>query len=414
MQATAAAAAAPVWRRIPKVEAILSIFLFVAAILLPVAKQFIFGEPPTQSQEGRPLAPTPIFQLTADALDIFPAKFADYYGDHFGLRAKLLSLGNFLKVKYLQASPSQYAVVGKSGWLYSSGDGAEPRFNGTAIFKQLQLESWRLAIERKQKWCEQRGIKYLLVAAPDKETIYPEFVPSRFGLSHTPSPLDQLMRYLSASGNDLPVLDLRVALFDAKKREQVYYRGDSHWNHLGAFVGYTQIMDQLAQWFPDLKPEPRSHFQIVTSPRRGDDLERMIGIPDYTSDTEYMFAPAPGAQSKKTVVDIPGVVPLTEVQHPFLMETPPSSSGQPTLKAVVVRDSFTIALIPFLSEHFSRALYLWRPLVVDAQFEKGVAGAIEAEHPDIVIEEIVERKILQLVPNDAVEQLAFGAESDAH
>ena len=61
MQATAAAAAAPVWRRIPKIEAIVSIFLFVAAILLPVARQFIFGEPPTQSQEGRPLAPAPMW-----------------------------------------------------------------------------------------------------------------------------------------------------------------------------------------------------------------------------------------------------------------------------------------------------------------------------------------------------------------
>jgi hypothetical protein len=61
---------------------------------------------------------------------------------------------------------------------------------------------------------------------------------------------------------------------------------------------------------------------------------------------------------------------------------------------VIYRDSFTNALIPFLSEHFSRAVYLWEYDVDPA--------LIAAERPDIVIMEVVGRRIGPFLPYDAV------------
>ena len=54
-------------------------------------------------------------------------------------------------------------------------------------------------------------------------------------------------------------------------------------------------------------------------------------------------------------------------------------------RAVVFRDSFGSALIPFLSEHFSRAVYLWQ-YNVDPD-------VVLAEHPDVVIQEWVGRRL---------------------
>ncbi|MCC6198378.1 MAG: hypothetical protein IT518_28335, partial [Burkholderiales bacterium] len=54
-------------------------------------------------------------------------------------------------------------------------------------------------------------------------------------------------------------------------------------------------------------------------------------------------------------------------------------------KAVVLRDSMAIALIPLLSENFSRAVY-----VSSRQLDREL---IERERPDIVIEELVERSL---------------------
>jgi hypothetical protein len=58
---------------------------------------------------------------------------------------------------------------------------------------------------------------------------------------------------------------------------------------------------------------------------------------------------------------------------------------------VIFRDSFASALVPFLSEHFSRAVYLWQN-DVDAQ-------VVEQEHPDIVIQEIVGRHLHNFIPS---------------
>jgi anthranilate/para-aminobenzoate synthase component II len=54
------------------------------------------------------------------------------------------------------------------------------------------------------------------------------------------------------------------------------------------------------------------------------------------------------------------------------------------------RDSFTLNLAPLLSENFQRILYLW-------QYEVDMK-VVHKEHPDVVIQEIVERKLMNIVP----------------
>ena len=60
-------------------------------------------------------------------------------------------------------------------------------------------------------------------------------------------------------------------------------------------------------------------------------------------------------------------------------------------RAVIFRDSFTSRLVPFLSEHFSRAVYLWQN-----DFD---AAVVTQEHPDVVIQEIVGRHLYNFIPS---------------
>ncbi len=55
-------------------------------------------------------------------------------------------------------------------------------------------------------------------------------------------------------------------------------------------------------------------------------------------------------------------------------------------RAVVFRDSFAIALVPFLSEHFRRVAYVWHK-----PFSR---RAVEAERPDVVLEVRCERFLI--------------------
>jgi hypothetical protein len=76
-------------------------------------------------------------------------------------------------------------------------------------------------------------------------------------------------------------------------------------------------------------------------------------------------------------------------------------------RVVIFRDSFASALIPFLSEHFSRAVYLWQNNV-DPQ-------VIEDERPDVVIHELVGRRLTTLTPyNPFAEIVPSPAQSHGH
>ena len=61
---------------------------------------------------------------------------------------------------------------------------------------------------------------------------------------------------------------------------------------------------------------------------------------------------------------------------------------------MIFRDSFTSALAPFLSEHFSRAVYLWQN-----DFD---ADAVRREQADVVIQQIVGRHLYTFIPTPSL------------
>lgn len=60
---------------------------------------------------------------------------------------------------------------------------------------------------------------------------------------------------------------------------------------------------------------------------------------------------------------------------------------------MVFQDSFGTALVPYLSEHFRRTAYIW-----DYPNRIVMTAATISEHPDIVIEERVERHLSHCCP----------------
>jgi hypothetical protein len=83
----------------------------------------------------------------------------------------------------------------------------------------------------------------------------------------------------------------------------------------------------------------------------------------------------------------PAGAPPTAEEGRLVTEIP----GSPLPRAVVFRDSFASRLVPFLSEHFSRAVYLWQN-----DFDPEI---VEKEHPDVVIQEIVSRHLYVFTPS---------------
>ena len=108
----------------------------------------------------------------------------------------------------------------------------------------------------------------------------------------------------------------------------------------------------------------------------------MIGLKHVLHELDLRLVPL--RQRRARVVDPPDTQPTAEVGR---LVTEVSDPSLP--RAVIFRDSFASKLVPFLSEHFSRAVYLWQN-----DFD---ANVVTEEHPDVVIQEIVGRHLSEFI-----------------
>jgi hypothetical protein len=361
---------------------------FLTAISLPLCLQTL-GVDFYRLAENRAKAPRPELKLERQALAEFPARFEAYFNDSFGLRDSLIRGNNLAKVALLGVSTSTNVMIGKRGWLYFTAEGAIDDLRHTHPFTLEELQQWARALEERRDWLARRGIRYLVMFAPNKHTIYPEYLPVRYPHATPETRYDQLYRYLREH-TQLDLVDLRTPLLKAKSGSRLFFRRDTHWNDLGAFVAYQTIMESLSRWYPDLEPMPRTAFKQVRLVRPNPDLSLMLGLGDVMPDRDYMLEPRFARRAHEADPG-PGLSrQLIPDKWPVAMEC--DDPGLP--RAVFFRDSFSIALIPLLSEHFARSLYLWH-----CSFDPAI---VEREHPQVVIEEAVERTVWRLPPRSGL------------
>lgn len=379
--------------------ALLASLLFVACICVPPTASILRYSPPVPLQESDP-NPMPPFHLDIDTFSQMIYKIRrNWLERNFGLRKVLLRWECFLDVVLLQSStPFDPVLAGNDDWLYLSQE--NPKLNVIQDYRVVhplcpeQLDTWRTVFQRRNAWLAQRGIRYLVVVAPNKASIYPEHIPSRFNTVRRRSKTDQMIDALRAGGLD--VLDLRPALIEAKTRRLCYYRTDSHWNPFGAFYGYRAIAEHLRPAFPQIKTLDEDMFDIHEEPGLLGGLSYMIALGDYYNENNLIFTP----KSPRLAMAVEGQQEMPNHFQPLAVFEIPDP-GKP--RAIIIRDSFAHEMIPFLSEHFSRAVYSW-PFPTDAvkvrPFGKDL---IEREKPDIVIDEFVERYFTQPPPPLALE-----------
>jgi alginate O-acetyltransferase complex protein AlgJ len=379
----------------PSVERlVIVVFLFVLA--LPPIGTALGVARATADLENRTLASFPHLDGTWTAWRNFPDAFTAYFADSFAFRPMLVHWQAVTRLKLFDVSPSRAVIKGRDGWWFYADDGAMDDYAKAPPFTADELEQWRRTLQDTTDWLRARGIAYLFVIAPDKHQIYPEYMPATIRRA-LPSRTDQLIAHLAAHST-VPVLDLRPALLQRKPIERLYHRTDTHWNDRGAYVAYTAIMSSLAPLvsltsstgaLPALRFAPRDAFDAGDVRQDGLDLARTMGLSEVLAEDDLVLAPR--RPRAATIVE-----PLKPEPHGIearlVTELPDASKP----RAIVFRDSFGSGLIPFLSEHFRRAVYLWQNNL-DPK-------VIAAEHPDVVIQELVGRRFSTLTPYNPFEQ----------
>ncbi len=264
-----------------KVERWFTISCFLLTLAAGLLSFFVLPTATVSKAENRPLAAWPKWDWTLGSLQKMPASIDAYLKDHFAARDPLITFHSLLNFKVFNASVSQRVKIGKEGWLFIQDelDRAQP-------LTALQLDQLKRDIREKKEWLNKRGIEFLFVLVPDKIAIYPEYLPDSLRPQQGPVRVANIKGAFKAEG--LEVIDLEPLLKRKKKKEQLFFETDTHWNYFGSYLGYRAIMRRVEELFPDLHPLLLGKdLMLKKTTRQGGDLAKMLGIQSYISEVNY-------------------------------------------------------------------------------------------------------------------------------
>ena len=361
--------------------------LFLLLICLPLANQVFKFVKPYPLDEKRKLAEKPIFDSRHPFL--YTKRYEAYYNDHFSFRTRLVYLNNLLTYKIFHASASDKVIIGKQGWLFLGNINKNldeiDYYRNLKPYSIKELRYWQILLEERRDWLKRRGIHYLFTIAPNKSTIYSEFMPKSVIKVNSQSRQDQLIEHLKKYST-LSILDLRPALFEAKKGKRIYNKTDTHWNDLGGYIAYCEIIKNLKQYFSFIRPRPFHDFQIKQAEFRDGDLAQMLSLPKIFWENQWRIEAKTPLQAR--------VAPASELKprNKFVTITVHTCAAGPLPAALMVHDSFAHQMKQFLSEDFSKIIYImdWSLNFFDKIIEK--------EKIKIVVDEMVEYSLLNRFP----------------
>jgi hypothetical protein len=365
----------PIW-------SLLRVAIFYLALCVPMTVMLI---PSLRTWTGTRKPEFPSWSWRVGDMRRYPPIFEEQFNSALPLRVKIAAVSGRLYTNWLRISPIPEVILGTDGWLYYAGLRTNKLLDrdlrGRDPFSQDELDHWRrLLIERTRRF-RTIGARYVLVIAPNKESIYPEHLPAWIGPKLGPSRLDQLMAFLK-SAPEATVIDLRASLIADKGLEILYYKTDTHWNPRGAHTAYREIARILEPYFPGLSVRSWASFNPKVIERQSMDIARMMGLE--FPDEDFKLAYSACAERQPIPIPIPEALQSTT---PSPYSTRCHAPGN--INAVIFQDSFGWALAPFLEESFRSAANF------DRMGWNNAAGydLSETLKANLVVEILVERNL---------------------
>lgn len=359
---------------------ILSFLVFLA---LPGLEMIFPMDPYEPPKENRALASRPSLGGTVESWVALPNAFDSYINDHVGFRNALIRWRNVLKYAVLGDTPSRKKViVGKDGYFFDGHFLDICFYRGWAPDQHAEQTK---ILQSRNDWLKEQGIDYLVMLIPAAFSINSEFLPDHLAPLGKDARIEYAVTHFRENA-ELDVLDLRFRLNQEKKKQKIYQELDTHWNDIGAYAAYQELVRRLNSRFPSIKERPDSDFDFSVEERKGLFFNDALALP-WNLTESYAAVKLKTPQHRDVTSHAPkweladGTqrrLPLffTEVDNPDLP------------KAVIFIDSFGYYFLPYLAEHFSRAVWVRQP-----SFAKEL---IEEEKPDVVISSLYEDNIAQL------------------
>ena len=349
--------------------------LFVALLCLPHFWWYAFGGLfDSADVENRERASFP--ELTAQAYPAFAKDFEAYYNDNLPFRSALIALNSAVNRSLFRVSADDRVILGEDDWLFygTAGDGNPiGDYQGAHLWSDRQLRDTADRLIAIRDELAEQGVAFAVFIAPNKERVYSEYLPERYGAPADAYPARQLVSFLREN-TDLRVVypyDEIMEAKDALGGALLYHKADTHWNLLGGYVGARALLSELGIALPAVTDESLS---VVPVANASCDLANMLGLGRMfvSRETDYAISG----------YDRHGVV--NEQWDPAIVYRSDADTG----RLLVVRDSFCSAMAEVLGSQFASSRMIH---VLDYRYEDYLAY-----QPDVFVLEVVERYLFRL------------------
>lgn len=361
-------------------EKIFLIFFFAVCLVPLVGVFFYKNENETREQEIQKPTLVEDGKLNIDYFD----DFDDWFSQSIPFRSENISALSKIKSSIFSTG-SEDVLVGKNGWLFY--DDEVRVYTGEDSLSERELYAAAEYLALINEYCESKGISFLFTSAPDKISVCESMLPDRIQSIKSDSELTEL--YSILDNKNIGYCNLNEVFED--NAENYYLKTDTHWNNLGGFVAWLNIMNSISLISENsLSYKTYDGTQYFLDKEISGDLAEMLypyNTPvekDYSVNAklsnDIRFIHPQRINGENDFESILQNVTGSSEQYDFIIETLCSSAKN---KIVIKRDSFARAMIPYFIDNFGKT-YITRGETVNEQ---------ELMNADIFVYEIIERNL---------------------
>lgn len=294
------------------------------------------------------------------------------------------------------AGPLGYdrVFVGKNDFMFLGQ--AIPDYTGWNKYEEADLEKLAEMMNERDAWAKENDIDLYFVICPNKSTVYSDYMPERFEKTEY-SRCDQVVDYL-AEHSDVSVIDLRASLISAREEygDSLYHPYDTHWTQHGGFVAYTEIMKHILSDNPNAVTYSKNSFNVNYYETYMKDIAYGLGLYDsyYYEAPVYSLKAGPEAvlremRDNKRYGQFEFAFEWEDGFHENIKYLEFESKNEDAPVLYMMRDSYSMALLPFLKESFSESTFDWvRTFSRSKILSKGT---------DVVIIQVVEKSLDEIL-----------------
>ena len=354
---------------------IIYIVLFLLICCTPFGLMLILPSPETVGKEEAVEMPCLIEDGKIN--DEIGSQFDDWFTKSIPLRPEIITVQNEF-ASGIFGKESNNVITGSDGWIYSSESVDD--YIGVRI-SDRGIHNISETIRIMQDYTEAHGANFVFTAAPNKNQIYPEYMPLGY-IKNNDNNLSRLEKYLKC--DKINYVSLKDELLKQKDNgNELYLKCDTHWNGLGALYGYNAIMNGLGS-----EHESFSGLGYTVKNDWYGDISKMLypsapkPCSQYYFDMDYsavrFMQPRASQGNKMLMEDL-----MSDKEENDVVIRSVNAKGQGSL--YISRDSFSRAMLPFLISNY-RSAYITRLRSFDLK-------DIDDKNYTDVVYEMVERKL---------------------